>query len=112
MAHIQKVPSRAPAGDLLNMLAMRGLEQGDGTAAPGQTVQWTVCQPAGESPCPLTQQSVFKGRTPAGDLLNMLAMRGLEQGDGGYRCHFVGADACIGPRANNVRPYTSLHGIL
>ena len=42
----------------------------------------------------------------------MLAMRGLEQGDGGYRCHFVGADACIGPRANNVRPYTPLHGTL
>ena len=32
MAHKQKVPSRAPAGDLLLMLAMRGLEQGDGTA--------------------------------------------------------------------------------
>ena len=29
MAHKQKVPSRAPAGDLLLMLAMRGLEQGD-----------------------------------------------------------------------------------
>ena len=42
----------------------------------------------------------------------MLAMRGLEQGDGGYRCHFVGADACIGPRVNNVRPYTPLHGTL
>ena len=42
----------------------------------------------------------------------MLAMRGLEQGDGGYSCHFVGADACIGPRANNVRPYTPLHGTL
>ena len=42
----------------------------------------------------------------------MLAMRGLEQGDGGYRCHFVGVDACIGPRANNVRPYTPLHGTL
>ena len=27
MAHIQKVPSSVPAGDLLNMLAMRGLEQ-------------------------------------------------------------------------------------
>ena len=29
MAHKQKVSSRAPAGDLLLMLAMRGLEQGD-----------------------------------------------------------------------------------
>ncbi len=51
-------------------------------------------------------------RVPAGGFTNMLAMRGLEQGDGGYRCHFVGADACIGPRAHNVRPYTPLHGIL
>ena len=29
MAHKQKVPSRALAGDLLLILAMRGLEQGD-----------------------------------------------------------------------------------
>ena len=29
MAHMQKVSSRAPAGDLLLILAMRGLEQGD-----------------------------------------------------------------------------------
>ena len=42
----------------------------------------------------------------------MQAMRGLEQGDGDYRCHFVGADAYIGPRVNNVRPYTPLHGTL
>ena len=28
-------------------VSVRGIEQGDGAAAPGQTVQWTVCQPAG-----------------------------------------------------------------
>ena len=38
MAHKQKVPSRGTAGDLLLMLAMRGLEQGDGTALPRRRV--------------------------------------------------------------------------
>ena len=57
----EEVPGRQPAagvepygvsrcGGLLLVCTLGGLEQGDGAAAPGPTVQWTVGQPAGESP--------------------------------------------------------------
>ena len=47
--HKNRKSCRVPAGLFAFKLTWRGLEQGDGAAVPGPTVQWTVGQPAGKS---------------------------------------------------------------